>query len=320
MVDSKKRQNGRFYTEGNPFVLKPFKDWAKKANLRKEIVLEPFAGANNIIRALQMHGYAKKFRSFDIDPRDRAVEPQDTLELFPSGYSVCVTNPPWLARNSAKRRGLDFPNTIYDDLYKHALEKCLFNCDYVAALIPATYLRSGDLRKNLEKVIFLQNQKMFSDTENPVCLALFSPNSNRVEIFNDELSVGFLDALEKRLPIPAKAFKLKFNDPEGQLGLIAIDNTREPSIRFVPGKQLEGYQMKQTSRMITRIQVGDIKTDDLIGKLNKDLQKFRTTTGDVFLTPFKGLRKDGYYRRRIDYSLARDFIAQSLDQSRSLGF
>ena len=38
------------------------------------------------------------------------------------------------------------------------------------------------------------------------------------------------------------------------------------------------------------------------------LNDFRRETYDIFLTPFKGLRKDFRYRRRLDYALARNIV------------
>ena len=188
----KKRQDGRYYTEGNPFVLKPFQDWAESIDLKKHKVLEPFAGANNIIKALQTLGYAKKFSSFDITPSDPKVVYQDTLASFPKGFDICITNPPWLAKNSAHRRGLEYPETTFDDLYKHSLNLCLENCTNVAALIPATFLQSRLFTNRLQSVIFLHDKGMFTDTENPVCLALFKESSKDVKIFFDGLYVGKL--------------------------------------------------------------------------------------------------------------------------------
>ncbi len=52
MLSQNKRQNGSYYTEGNPFVLKPFLRWASKIELKNRVVLEPFAGSNNIIKSL----------------------------------------------------------------------------------------------------------------------------------------------------------------------------------------------------------------------------------------------------------------------------
>lgn len=306
----KKRQHGRYYTEGNPFILRPFVDWAESIDLRQARVLEPFAGANNIIRALQVSGYAKKFNSFDIEPANKEVEYMDTINNFPKGFDVCITNPPWLAKNSAHRRGLDFPNTDYDDLYKHSLNLCLENCSYVGALIPATFLRSGLFTNRLDSVIFLHDKSMFNDTENPVCLALFKEQTTDVKIFFDNEHVGNLSNLNKFLPTTKEADKkLIFNDPNGELGFIAFDNTREPSIRFCSGYELRNYKVGFSSRMITRIGGNFGNVEKVSDYLNKKLSEFRLSTKDVFLTPFKGLRKDGMYRRRMDYGLARDFIA-----------
>ena len=49
----------------------------------------------------------------------------------------------------------------------------------------------------------------------------------------------------------------------------------------------------------------------LVGKLNKELDATRKSTHDVFFAPFKGLRKDGKYRRRIDYEFVRNLIASA---------
>lgn len=306
-----KRQNGQYYTVGNPFVLEPFREWAGRVNLQEREVLEPYAGANNIIWALQSVGYAKKFASFDIHPSHAEVKNRDTLASFPTGFEVCITNPPWLAKNSAHRRGLSYPNTSYDDLYKYALSLCLENTTHVGALIPATFLQSRLFLDRLESVIFLHDPGMFTDTENPVCLALFSGQKQKnVDIFFDSEFVGSLSELSKRLPANKnRGREIVFNDPAGQLGFIAFDNTRGPSIRFCHGEELNSYSISHSSRMITRIGGDFSNISTLIRVLNEELSEFRGATKDVFLTPFKGLRKDGMYRRRMEYSLARDFIS-----------
>jgi hypothetical protein len=156
---------------------------------------------------------------------------------------------------------------------------------------------------------------MFSDTENPVCLALFGVPSKRIGIYHDENFVGFLDDLEKQLPqeVANIRIEIKFNEPHGALGFIAFDDTRAPSIRFVRGDELAHYRIGFSSRMITRIDGRFSNLDSLVRTLNRELSAFRESTKDVFLTPFKGLRKDGHYRRRMDYRLARDFIALHAD-------
>lgn len=306
--DLMKRQNGRFYTEGNPFVLSPFKSWAKKIDLKNKRVLEPFAGSNNIIRALQQIGFAEQFTSFDIEPHNSKVKSRDTLSSFPRNYEVCITNPPWLAKNSAKRRGLMFPDTTHDDLYKFAIEKCLAYCPYVAAIIPASFVQSGIFRDRLNAIVLLHDQSMFMDTDNPVCLALFVPQSQEISIYYDNDFVGYLDEIKSLVPKTRKDRKLIFNHPKGELGFIAIDGTRGPSIRFCDSVEIGDYPIGNTSRMITRIKTDMQIEKELIHELNEQITAFRQQSRDVLLTPFKGLRKDGMYRRRMDYSMARHFI------------
>ena len=105
---SKKRQNGRFFTEGNPFRHPAFHAWAKQCRLPERSILEPFAGANGLIDHLENMDLCNESMSYDLFPANERVVERDTLADFPSGFNVCITNPPWLARNSATVRGLSF--------------------------------------------------------------------------------------------------------------------------------------------------------------------------------------------------------------------
>lgn len=303
-----KRELGQYYTVGNPFSLKPFALWAQKANLKKKIVLEPFAGANNIIALLQELDYASDFKSFDIAPNADYVDYRDSLKTFPQGYEVCITNPPWLAKNSATRRGLFFPNPDYDDVYKFALSKCLQNCRYVAAIIPESFITANIFHNRLSCVISLAYE-MFSDTDAPACLALFNPeNTDDFEVFRNNQRLGTYYEMQSFLPQGCDGHEVSFNDDGGNLGLFAIDGTKTASIRFCQAKELKNYRVSGSCRSITKIKT-DKKVD--IDCLNKNLNDFRNSTQDVFLTAFKGLRKDGMYRRRLDFGLARRIINAS---------
>lgn len=307
----KKRAQGQFYTRGNPFQLRPFKQWAKQAGLPDACLLEPFAGANHIVKTLTSIGVCKNFVSYDLTPTSATVQKRNTIKSFPKGFKVCVTNPPWLARNSATRRKLPYPKSEYDDLYKHCLALCLEHCPYVAALIPASYLQTGLFQDRLQSYVLLHNT-IFNDTENPVCLALFDDQSDankETSIYYDDEFKGTLDNLKHNLPSVRYDRNVKFNDPNGALGFVSFDNTRNPSIKFCEVAEIEDYPIKVSSRFITRIS-GDFNPEVslLIERLNKDLATFRLETHDVFLTPFKGLRDDQCYRRRMDFNLARKFI------------
>ena len=312
---NQKRQNGRYFTLGNPFALPAFQEWAKGANLSKSVILEPFAGSNNLISMLKDLRLCRDFASYDIQPASDDVEKRNTIKNFPKDFEICVTNPPWLARNSATRRGLSYPVSRFDDLYKHCLELCLLNCRYVAAIIPASFLQSGLFKSRLSHYILLHDT-IFSDTENPVCLALFGEDhlplsgqsQHETKIYYDSKYIGSLSSLERHLPPMEKRKEIRFNAPKGRLGFISFDDTRAPSIRFCDAREIADYEIKVSSRFITRI-AGDFGSlPPLIRRLNNAVDDFRQKTKDVFLTPFKGLRQDGAYRRRMDFMLARRFI------------
>lgn len=311
------RSNGVYYTAlHNPFLYKGFIEWAKKHNISKRTILEPYAGSNNIIDMLQASKFCKNFTSYDINPAAAEVQQRDTIKNYPKGYEVCITNPPWLYKSSASRRALPFPKTFYDDLYKHCLALCLDNSPIVGALIPASFIQSGLFRNRLEKIIFI-HKRLFKFTENPVCLALFGSESVAdVEIYLDNRFVGKLKELEKHLPSSdcnRSNHSIKFNDQQGELGFIGIDNNVCPSIRFCYGDELKNYQIKESSRAITRISIQDFNiSDKFIHLVNNKIQILRDKTHDIFLTTFKGMRKDGFYRRRMEYALARGIITDSV--------
>ncbi len=300
-----KIENGIFYTLANPFANEAFRRWARKADLPANPILEPFAGANHLIRHLETMELCHRFDSFDIAPNAPSVVQRDTLQDFPDGYAVCITNPPWLAKNRAKRVGVRYPQTAYNDLYKLALSKCLEHCAWLAALVPESFIQSDSLQDRLTDFVSLTGD-LFGDTTHPSGLALFAPASSRdVVVWQNNKKLGLLSALKALRPVQNKAVRVRFNDPRGNVGLVAIDNIREPSIRFCDPVELGCYSVRHSSRAITKLWVeGAIKTS----LWNAWIAQFRRDTHDILLTSFKGRRKDGQYRRRMDYALARRII------------
>lgn len=147
---------------------------------------------------------------------------------------------------------------------------------------------------------------MFEDTEHPVGLALFTPDTTSdVRIWRNNRSLGTMSKLRKHLPQPSSNRNIVFNDPKGNLGLIAIDNTVSASIRFCPPEELKDYPIRVHCRSITKINV-PWRVD--IEMLNARLTTIRKKTHDVFLTAFKGIRRDGCYRRRLDWTLTRAIV------------
>ena len=313
------RANGQYFTTHNPFEHEAFLKWAEECCLKKQRILEPFAGGNHLITHLEDLKLMKLSDSFDLEPAHNVVKQRNTIKDFPKGYSVCITNPPWLAKNSATLRGLDFPETSYNDLYKVCLNLCLENCDWVAVLIPESFIRSGQFTERLVSFVSI-TKPLFKDTENPVGLALFQPDCvKQTDVWVGEEKVGILSDLmayryETKLDIP-----VLFNKKNGNIGLKALDNTQGKSIKFCNVKEIGDYTVVPTGRSITKIKV---KLEDFIKeslesflkKLNDILNEIREKTKDIILTSYKGLRKDHMYRRRLDWELARSIIYRGITQ------
>ena len=326
---NKKKENGQYFTIKNPFKLKIFKRWFKYV-YHNEVILEPFAGANNIVALVNEVCPKTKFKSFDIDTSFKNVYPKvkvvkrDTLTNFPKGYNTVITNPPYLAKNSATRNKLYYPNTNYDDIYKYSLEIMLNNVDNVAAIIPESFVTSGLFIDRLYAVSSLTT-KMFNDTECPVCLALFVKEKENLEIeennfllYRMDEYIGEYNSILKKINkylSNENIIEWKFNDVNGNIGIKCVDNTKEPTIYFLEGEEVEKSRIKVSSRALTRVSglPKNIKTKNFINKCNNLINEYRNKTKDIFLTSFKGLRADNCYRRRLDFKTARQIMNKALE-------
>ena len=328
-----KKLRGQFYTTVNPFNNDLFYKWTDIiAGFENETILEPFAGANNIVRMMDDLGYKNKWVCYDIDPGEvnnfpqYAVEKKDTLSEYPDNYRITITNPPYLAKNSATRSGLPFPETDYDDLYKLALDIMLKKTQYVAAIIPESFITQSLFHDRLFGVVSL-TCKMFEETDCPVCLSLLVPTESKAKlkieeddflVYRENVFIGNFKNIKKSKIKANSSRDWKFNAPDGEIGLLAIDNTRSKSIKFVPGDEIDPSKIKVSSRGVTRIKglPDDIDAGAFINEANKEINRFRESTGDLFLTAFRGLRKDGYYRRRLDFESAREILTYSMEKYR----
>lgn len=326
---NKKVQHGQYFTSINPFNLTGFKEWFSLVP-KKNKILEPFAGSNNLLKMISEIYGEFEFGSFDIDPPLNNVLntiktiKQDTITTMPEGFDLIITNPPYLAKNSSTRKGLLWnSDNKYDDLYKFCLEKMLDKYDFVAAIVPESFIVSNLFHDRLYGVISL-TQQMFSDTECPVCIAMFSDKQIKIKsrIKENDFKIWQMDKyLGTKKELNKKAedglyFKNKikfiFNHKEGSIGLLGVDNTKEETIKFVKGEDISPEDIKVSSRAITRIKIeyhfNDKEIEEIIYKANEILFEYRKNTQDVFMTAFKGLRKDNKYRRRLDFATAEKIL------------
>lgn len=327
-----KKLNGQFFTITNPFISNPFYNWLDTIPIsKKQKIVEPFAGSNNIVKMIDdLNIMDVKWYCYDIQPSiynavDYAnVKKRDTIENFPKikNCYIAITNPPYLAKNSATRSGLPYKYDEYDDLYKKCLEVMLNNCEYIAAIVPESFLTANLFHNRLYAVISL-TCKMFDDTECPVCLALFSPEDeidkeNGFSIYKQgSISrVGTYNVLSKYVVKSTyNREKWIFNNPNGEVGIICCDNTKSASIKFVNGNEIKSEYVKVTSRAKTRVSglPNNVNIVEFIARCNEVLNEYREKTQDVFLTSFKGLRDDNMYRRRLDFDTAKNIMSYVLE-------
>jgi hypothetical protein len=317
-----KRAHGQFFTRKSPFDNGLFHAWtALIPDFSSQVLLEPFCGENHIPHLLKEGGINNAWATFDIDPPKKNLLPdhhttqQDVFSSFPKGFQVCITNPPYLAKNSATRRGLPFPDTPYDDIYKHALNLTLLSVPYVAAIIPESFLVQGLFHDRLFGVVSI-TQALFEDTEHPVCLALFIPSKGHCnfDVWRDQTPLGDFSTLST-LQKPSANIEMSFNDPKGSIGAFCVDSSKKASIRFCLGKEILPSDIKQTSRAITRIRLHQGDPARVVKAANRILDDYRKSTQDVLLTAFKGLRDDGMYRRRLDFATARSILSMAVQES-----
>ena len=316
LYERRKRQRGRYYTLANPFELKAFRSWWESIDVAKNSVIEPFAGECHIPRMLCEAGYDIKWRCYDLHSykhEDYKVSKRNTLQNFPQGYNVCITNPPYLRKAAASRLKLSFQATEYEDMYMLALERILCHCKYAAVIVPESFINSRLFVNRLECVVSL-NWKMFGDTDFPVCLALFSPNPSKTDFYIGNQYIDTIQNLQQyKVSDTEDVCQWIFNAPHGNIGVKCIDGKDCADISFVRGETINPKEIKATSRSYTRISglPSDVDTDAIIKQCNAILNEYREKTHDVFITSFKGLRKDGRYRRRLDFRTIRAILNQA---------
>lgn len=102
----------------NPFYHQEFQRWLTNSVklTPADIILEPFAGSNNLVKMLQDTGITNSFQSYDIDPQADNIVQRDTIAHFPAGHRVAITNPPYISKSSSTKKGFQIGMEEYTEL------------------------------------------------------------------------------------------------------------------------------------------------------------------------------------------------------------
>jgi hypothetical protein len=323
-IDISKVSLGSFYTTKSAWLTSEVRAFLDKALANsKGHLLDPFAGDGHLLEAIKsdpvLGPQVKLTTGFDIQG-DLFPVNDSLLEIPNPQRAVIVTNPPYLANHSAKRKGVDqlvakyFAGSTQKNLYRIALEKALESADYVVAIIPETFLLSTFPKHRLELAVVIQDS-LFGDTDAPALVACFTKeNCADARIFTGNQSIGNLSEILALRESTAPKHTIVFNDRNGRIGLRAVDGSDgKTPIAFVAAKEFEypSDSVATSSRLMTYLEVPGVADEDmpeLISKANGMLASIRMRSGDLVLAPFKGNNKAGKRRRRLDYALARRIL------------
>jgi hypothetical protein len=326
-VDIDKVSLGSFYTTKSGWLTPEVRGFLEKAlGHSGGQLLDPFAGDGHLIDLVKsdpiLGKQVKQATGFDI--QGDTFPFNDSLVAIPNPQrAVIVTNPPYLANHSAKRKGVDqlvakyFDGSTQKNLYRIALEKALESADYVVAIIPETFLLSTFTKHRLELAVVIQDS-LFGDTDAPALVACFTKESCAdARIFTGNQSIGNLSEILALRDSTAPKHTIVFNDRNGRIGLRAVDGSDgKTPIAFVAARDFEypSDSVAVSSRLMTYLDLPEIGEADLaavIEQANGILLQIRLASGDLVLAPFKGNDRNGKRRRRLDYGLARKILNQA---------
>lgn len=290
---------------------------------------DPFAGNGDLINFVKDNFSFFKIYGNDIDPSLNWPVNDSLISIKKHKKCMIVTNPPYLAKYSAKRKGGEvygrvakyFMNTACEDLYQVALEKMLNEYDNIVAIIPETFINSTFAKDRLNSVTIIEKVP-FVDTDCPVCVCCFEKkihHDSEIKFYKDSKYICTYEELLNYRKVPTNILDVKFNSSCGQIALRAVDNSiGDNDIRFLNINELD-YDLKNiktSSRLITVIDVPKVtNVNEFIEICNEILLEYRKQVSDILLSPFKGNKKNGPRRRRLDYKTARAIIEEAYTKS-----
>jgi hypothetical protein len=327
-VDISKVALGSFYTTKSGWLTQEVRTFLDKAlEASNGYLLDAFAGDGHLLNAVKedpmLRQKVAKASGFDIQGTTWPIN--DSLLAIPNpNRAVILTNPPYLANHSAKRKGVSslvskyFEQSNYKNLYMIALENALDSADYVVAIIPETFLLSSFSKDRLELAVVIQDS-LFGDTDAPALVACFTKESPAdARVFTGSQSIGNLRQILALRDSYAPRQRIVFNDPAGRIGLRAVDGSDGKSpIAFMPASEFDYSSSKvmTSSRLMTYLDLPELSDDEItsvIVQANISLAEMRKDSGDLVLAPFKGNDRSGRRRRRLDYALARRILNEAV--------
>jgi hypothetical protein len=326
-MNNQKQNLGQFNTKNGVWLRPHIAQYIRDVGAKT--VVDPFVGAGDLLHAVNDMPW-RGVIGYDIDPSLGWPLNDGLLDIPYHKDAIVITNPPYLAKNSANRNDFEsykyFEDNVYEDLYQIAIYRVLAKYEHAVFIIPETFFQCDFFHEFIDLYTVIE-ENPFTDTDCPVCVVCFHKDNNDFMRFsannyrvykNDDYVVDRygLEDIVSEFSSPNHAH-LVFNDPNGVLGLRGVDGVApRDRIRFTWPEQLnyDPNNIKESSRAITIIDIDGVQiTDGFIEQANYFLELLRHKTQDVVLSPFKNNNKLGQRRRRLDYYWARKIIEKTME-------
>lgn len=245
-----KQQLGQFNTTNKDYILKGFAEFAKGKKWT-----DPFAGNGDLLEWVLSHG-AELAEGYDIDPTKKSWVCRDTLSN-PLDYSDrwAIANPPYLARNKNKDKGL-YDKYNLDDLYKIAIKTiCDGNVKGGIFIVPLNFLCSEQAQDIRD--IFYPNyqifkckvfeESVFEDTDYTVCAFCYRKRETVAKA--DDITVEFLPSGKK------------------------IDFHISKTYHWILGEEFYKWLKNTTTKGVNRWTVENVRVEDGRDDIHRDRNK-----------------------------------------------
>jgi len=299
------------YTESNAWLTPPVRKFI--AQSRATHAVDPFAGTGNLLQHIKPLGLATA--GFEIDPAlcdAYGWTRNDSIASIPDhpDHVICITNPPFVHRTHAPRRGIFISFGTAPDYYILALRRCLTAFRYVVAIIPERFLTidfSQSVGHRLRLIDVIETDDLFTDTQFPVCVACWGPGHPReIAVYKNGIYIKTRHDIMAAIPTEiVDGIKVKAWD--GQLGLVSYDSGMiyDPMRFCSPGRV-----MNSTYRPRVRVST-KIDPTLLIRECNAVLRQLRFDTADLALHPFQKTHA-GVRRRRLLTQMTRRIVSRAI--------
>ena len=236
MSEKSKRDLGQFFTRDSVWLRPHIRTHIESLSNQYNLCVDPFAGDGHLLELAQEMGF--EIRGHDIDENicesKQWGKPNDSIRrVIRHEQAFVLTNPPYLAKNSAKRMKSpmveyfepgfiptldDSRLNVLDDLFKLAIEQTLAKYDDSIWIVPESGIQDLDdlphWKNKLHSVTILEDNP-FDDTEHPVCVMIFSASNPLNEVWKNDTLLGGYNQLRRThnqtAQNPSKLTPMKFN-------------------------------------------------------------------------------------------------------------